>query len=75
MRNLPDHNRVPLREFFRMDSKKAYADQTLLSRKTTRDLKLTSAKYHLGCILFCGEQVYDRCISSLTSAGNKNMIN
>jgi len=69
IRHLPDHNHKQLRDFSRLNSSKVYDDETLLSEKTTRDLKFSSAKYHLGCILFRNEKAYDRCISSLTTAG------
>jgi len=75
IRHLSENNRKQLQDFTRLDSRKAYDNSTLLSEKTTCNLKFSSAKYHLGCILFCDGIPCDECISNLTMAVKCNIIN
>ncbi|CAF1424765.1 unnamed protein product [Adineta steineri] len=69
--NLSNRKHTQLREFPPLNNTMIYDDKTLLSNKTTHDMKFSSDKYHLGCILVCQGKAYDRCISSLTIAGRK----
>lgn len=74
VRNLCTHKRKQLQKFPRLNGSIDHDDPSLLSSKTSCDLKFASERYHLGCILVCDKTVDDRCISTLTVAGKWNAI-
>ena len=69
VRNLCTQKRKQLQEFPRLNGPIVHDHPSLLSSKTSCDLKLASERYHLGCILVCDKTADDRCISTLTVAG------
>ncbi|CAF2152728.1 unnamed protein product [Rotaria magnacalcarata] len=75
IKNLPMRKRARLREFPGLNKFLIVNDDNLLSTRTTFDLNFSSEKYHVGCILVHANTVHDRCISSLTIAGNHNSTN
>ena len=74
VRNLSILKHKVLQQFPELNTPIICADPKLLSTKTSEDLKFSSEKYRLGCILVCNGISQDLCISRLTIAGNKNLI-
>ena len=69
MRDLPTRKKEPLTRFSQNMNQKDYNQLTSLSTNTMHSLQIATEKFHLGCILICGETIYDQCISNLITAG------